>query len=205
MPKTGNKPVIAIDFDEVLSEQNQAVRRFINKNYGHSHKHEDYLVEGDYWGYWEDIWGVDHEEGEKRLRHFWDSELAKQKPLQGAVKAVKTLKLNYKLIVVTSRNEEFMEVTHEWLDKHLRGVFDHVKFTSTRGLKASGVKAGVLKDIGASYLIDDNLEHCTAAARENIKALLFGNYGWTKGRKVPGEITRVKNWEEVLVYFNGQG
>lgn len=200
-----NRPVIAIDIDEVLSSQLEAMRLFINEHYGYNHSSEDYLVEADYWGYWETLWGVDEQEALRRERHFINSGgLQAMKPVIGSLDSISKLKKRYELVIVTSRRNEYADITHKWLDSHFPSVFAHVKFTSLRGQQASLAKAKTSKEIGADYLIDDNLEHCIEAAKSGIKAILFGEYGWNRGREVPKEITKVKDWQEVLDYFERQ-
>lgn len=63
-------------------------------------------------------------------------------------------------------------------------------------------KAAICTSIGASYLIDDNLEHCALAAESGLDCLLFGEYGWNKAEILPKGVTRVKDWHAVLEYFN---
>ena len=199
------RKTIAVDLDEVLSAQNEAVRLFANKHYGHNHTPEDYLTEGEYWGYWEVIWGVGKEEGLKRVAHFLDSGgLKGQKPIPGAIDAIKKLETKFNLVIVTSREDKYMDITHKWLSEHFPDVFDHVRFTSMWGQKASAAKAKIVKEIKTSYLIDDNVGHCNSVAKEDIKALLFGDYGWNRKAKLHPEVTRVRGWKEVLEYFDGQ-
>jgi 5'(3')-deoxyribonucleotidase len=202
MPRPVNKPVIAVDLDEVLAAQQEAIRLYINKTYKTNFTPEDYIVEAPYWSYWETVWGVDSEEGERRIEGFIKSGgLKDQKPIPGAIEAISELQKRFKLVVVTSRHDEHAEDTRAWLEKHYPRVFKGVLFTSAWGNKASVMKAKVCKDIGADYLIDDNFEHCKLVAEEGIKGLLFGELGWNMNKLLPKGVTRVKNWQEVLEFF----
>jgi hypothetical protein len=60
----------------------------------------------------------------------------------------------------------------------------------------------ICQEIGAGYLIDDNVEHCRLAAEAGVKALLFGEYGWNKHLPTPPGVERVKDWKDVTDYFN---
>jgi glycerol uptake facilitator-like aquaporin len=54
--------------------------------------------------------------------------------------------------------------------------------------------------LGASWLIDDNPEHCLSAIAHGIETVLFGEYGWHFN--APEHLTRCKDWRAVLEYFD---
>lgn len=194
---------IAIDIDDVLGNQNENIRLFVNEHYGLNLKPEDYEIEGEYWGYWEKVWGVDEAEGERRVNAYLNSKhLNKQLLLPGALEVIRRLEKKFELCIVTARHDSFIEATHEWLEAHLPKVFKGVHFVPVWGGSRSSTKAQICVEIGASYLIDDNLEHCTLAADEGIQALLFGDYGWNRRKSLPKGIIRVKDWPAVAEYFN---
>lgn len=201
MPK--NKKVIAVDLDEVLSTQLETIRLFNNKHYGSSHTPEDYTIEAPYWRYFESVWQVDDAEGDRRVEHYISSGgLSDQGTVPGAIEAIKKLKRRFKLVIVTNRLQSHADETHRWLNRHFSKIFDDVRFTSVWGDKGSSAKAKISKDIGADYFIDDNLNHCLAVAEEEITCLLFGEYGWNREEVKNKKIIRVKNWDEVLEYFD---
>lgn len=206
MPKPAAKKTIAVDIDDVISAQNENMRLYANKKYGHSHTLEDYLAEGSYWGYWGGVWGVSDEEQERRVQEYNHSgQLGRQAVVPGAVTAIKKLKERFNLIIITSRSDEHFEETHQWLAKHFKSAFQHVHFASVwdNGEKTS--KANICRAVGAGYLIDDNAEHCNLAAEAGIKPLLFGIYGWNRTEPMHKNVTRVKDWQEVLGYFDAEG
>jgi len=203
MSQTVNKPVIAVDVDDVLGAENDAVRTFINEHYGHDHTPEDYLVEGEYWGYWESIWGVHPEEARERLEAFLASPAKdKLKLVEGAAAVIDMLKERFNLAIVTSRYGRQLETTRPWLEQHFPGIFSRVEFVAAWSTDKKATKAIICKAIGAGYLIDDNPEHCNLAAEEGIMSLLFGDYGWNRNAKTHPAVVRVKNWQEVAEYFN---
>jgi phosphoglycolate phosphatase-like HAD superfamily hydrolase len=205
MPTPGTKPVIAVDIDDVISSQNEDIRLFANQKYGYNHSPEDYKVQvkGPYWAYWGYVWGVSNEEHDRRVESYFRSGgLFKQEPVPGAIEALKKLKRNYKLVVVTSRRDGHVEDTHKWLDKHFKSVFEDVRFAKFWESGKRESKADICRELGAAYLIDDYSEHCNIAAEAGIEALLFGDFGWNKGVKLHPEVTKVADWQEVLEYFS---
>lgn len=194
---------IAIDIDDVLGSQNEAMLRFANERYGHNHTIDDYTVEGPYWGYWRNIWGVCEEEGRRRIQEYHElGGLDTHEPIPQAVEAVTELDQRYGLVIVTARERAFEKPTREWLGKHFPVTFSSVHFLGeTNGQKET--KAEVCKRLGADYLIDDYPEHCRLAVEDGVQPLLFGSYGWNKYiTDLPSEVIRVRNWAEVLEYFS---
>lgn len=203
MKKPKTKPIIAVDIDDVLCGQNEAIMRFVNEKYGLNLTLEDYSIEGEYWGYWEKVWDVSPEEANKRLDAFHEAEgTMTQEPLDEVLEVLKDLKQRYDLIIVTARHDKQTEVTHKWLKRHFPKTFKGVHFVQIWHGNIQMTKAQVCKEVGAGYLIDDNLEHCTLAAESGVHALLFGEYGWNKSGELPNGITRVKDWRAVKEYFD---
>jgi uncharacterized HAD superfamily protein len=206
MPKPANKPVIAVDVDDVLAAERDAVREFVNATYGTSHTEEDYSVDGSYARYWERVWGVDSEEGGKRYQAYLEAhEKIGHQTVDGAIKAINKLKKNYNLAVITSREDVLIDTTHSWLEKHFPKTFSHIEFAVVWSKDYSVSKARIAKELKASYIVDDNPDHCNLAQEGGIQALLFGDYGWNRNAKLTEGIIRVKNWQEVLEYFDAKG
>lgn len=202
MDKT--KRIIAVDVDDVLFPTNDGIRNFVNTHYEANLSHEDHTQPGEYIGYFERVWGVDHETAETWYRSFIESgALTQMQPIEGAIEVLAELEKNYELVVISARHEEQVEMTHQWLVAHFPSVFKDVRFISGwyHGRKIS--KGDVCKEIGATYLIDDHTEHCLQAENAGTKALLFGEYGWSKN-DTANTLTRVKDWSEVKKYFNEQ-
>ena len=106
-------------------------------------------------------------------------------------------------MVVTARDTILERVTRDWLKKHFGELFADAHFTARYSLDGkSQTKTAVCLAIGAGYLVDDALDLSIDAAKAGIKVLLFGDYPWNQTKKLPRGIARVKNWQEVLEYFN---
>ncbi len=199
------KLTIAIDIDDVLAAENDDMREFINEQYELRLTAEDYNINAVYGSYWEKVWGVSDEEGQSRYQAFLNSGIKGSHQLvPGAAEAIARLKRDYNLVIVTSRNDGFIDITRAWLDQHFANTFASIEFVAVWSTQQIVSKATICKQIKASHLIDDNLEHCTLAAEKGIAGLLFGEYGWNKIDILPENITRVKNWQAVLEYFNVQ-
>lgn len=200
-----NKKTIAVDVDDVLGGENDAVREFMNAKYGFSHSTEDYLQEGPYWGYWESVWGVGPEKGAEMYEEYVKAGVkATHRPVTGSIEAINRLKQDYKLVIVTMRGDRHVEHTHKWLETHFPSTFERVEFLPLWGDKNEITKAQIATEIGAAYLIDDSVEHCTLADEAGIQAVLFGDYGWNRAFKATGSIHRAKDWQAVLEFFYGK-
>jgi uncharacterized HAD superfamily protein len=198
------KPVIAVDIDDVLAAEAEFIVAYSNKRWGHD------LTAADYAEDWEAMWNVGREEVERRAAELHQPGIQNSyRLLDGAKEALETLKLRYKLIILTSRREILKDETLKWVNDLFAGVFEEVHFTgfwdSLKPDRHLLTKAELAKQIGASYLIDDQPKHCFAAAGVGVKAILFGDYIQTRDLKLPNNVTRCKDWPAVLEYFDEPG
>lgn len=194
-----SKPIIAVDADDTLFDENDAVRQFFNDTYGTNHTIEDYLVEGFYDTYWESIWNRSTEETWKIYEKFLASKYVQDlPPIDGAIEALIILKRDYELVIVTSRDKRNVDITHQSLEKHYPKLFSDVHFVALWGNGEKVTKAAICDEIGASYLIDDNFDHCKLATESGVKAMLYGDYGWNRTQALPAGVTRCRTWKDVL-------
>lgn len=194
------RKTIAVDIDDVLAASAPGFVEFSNKKWGTSLRPEDYH---DHWAL---LWGIESQEAVER-----DSVMASEGVFKGysridkALPVLKTLSQKYTLIVVTARRIISKDDTHEWIDKHFPGIFNKIHFAgiweeSLEHAHQKG-KGAILKDLGADYLIDDQLKHCISAAELGIKGLVFGNYTWNQSTELPDGVTRVLDWPSIEEYF----
>ena len=122
-------------------------------------------------------------------------------PIDGAPQAVFKLANSYTLVAVSSR-ELFMErETRKWLSKNFKNMFQtlllvgHIK-------NAKQTKGEACVELGARWLIDDNIDHCKSAAQKGVTPVLFGDYGWHD--EFDGSMDYCKDWTAVLEYFDGR-
>lgn len=196
---------IAVDIDDVLAIENEAVRRFANERYGHTHSSDDYLVPGSYWGYWEVIQGVEGGEGARRYDEYLRSGAkASLEVMPDAIEVLTHLKKRYKLVIVTAREAHLEEITREWLSRHFPQLFHDIAFVAVWTGSTKGSKADICRELGAEYLIDDNPGHLDLATDAGIEGLLFGMYGWSREVPADAPYVRVPDWSAVKEYFDGR-
>jgi 5'(3')-deoxyribonucleotidase len=198
-----NKPIVAIDLDDVLSHTAEGWVAYSNKTWGMS------LLPDDYDENWVRVWGVAYQEALKRREIVYRSGIiAKFKHHDDAKLVLTKLAGQYRLFVVTSRLKIAKEETFKWLQNHFGNLFEDIRFSGfydNSGLDAINMtKADILKEIGASYLIDDQPKHCLAAADAGITAILFGEHRWSRVNKLPPGVVRIKSWLEVEKYFDAK-
>ncbi|HEY1064317.1 MAG TPA: hypothetical protein VGE30_03425 [Candidatus Saccharimonadales bacterium] len=199
------KEIVAIDADDVLFDENEHMRIFQNQQYGVEHSTADYLVDGEYWGYWERIWGVSDEEGNQRFTAYVEYKMRHHsEPIPGALEELERRKDDYHFVLNTARPGDAFEVTKEALARFYPGIFADVHFIALWGSPQKVTKAEVCLAIGARHLIDDGFEHTSLAADAGIDAMLYGDLGWNRWQPLRLGMTRVRNWRDVGAHLDAQ-
>ncbi len=193
------KQTIAIDIDDVLADNAQGFTDFSNQRWNTN------LTVDDYVEHWGEMWNIDDEEVERRSAEFHASgSIGKYVHKTDAKPILEELSTRYKLVVVTSRRSVVSEETKAWLETHYSGIFSAIHFAGffDNSFGIHMTKATICKELGADYLIDDQLKHCLASAEAGIQALLFGEYKWNQtASKLPENVTQVADWQAVERYF----
>ena len=197
------RPTIAIDIDDVLADNAKGFVEFSNQRWGTT------LTVDDYDEHWAKLWKVDNEETEIRANQFHESGvLYNYDHNPSAHLALEKLKENYNLIVITSRRTQVKDETTLWVHERFPGIFDddHIHFAGIwdkiSDASIARTKGELCQELGADYIIDDQLKHCVGAAKLGLKALLFGNYPWNQNGNLPENVQRVDDWSGVLRYFS---
>jgi len=199
IPKPANKPIIAVDIDEVLTPHFDELIKWYNRKYGtkltlaHNHPSDP------------KPWGTDKfEEAVKRVHGFYETpEFLDSPPYEEAITALRKLSNRFEIVVITARDSIIERVTRDWLDKHFKDLVREAHFTARFSLEGKNrTKALVCLEIGAGYLIDDAPDNALEAAAQGVNVLLFGDYPWNDLKEMPEGITKVKDWQEVLEYFD---
>jgi len=202
-----NRGIIAVDIDDVVADTTEALRVVANKIDGVDLSSQDYLVDGEYWGYYERVWAnhrVDHLVSFNLLHDDMAVDQNHVQIIPGAKEAITKLHETFKVVAVTSRSVEWIEKTKGWVNNNFPGVFEDIIFVH-HDENDGRTKGDACLDVGAQWLIDDNFEHCQSALEKGVTALLFGDYGWNRRYHGDKSIKHVKNWQEVLEYFDAQG
>jgi 5'(3')-deoxyribonucleotidase len=197
-----SKQTIAIDIDDVIANTTEALRVRVNERVGVNLQPEHYQVKGEYWGYYTRVW---HAHGLAEKVHYGDivQEMSDDQSyvplLPGAALAIDELAKKFNLILITARESSWEVATRQWIDAHLTGKFIELYFMANHHDATAKNKGQLCRELGASWLIDDNAEHCQAAINEGIQAVLFGNYGWQL--LIPKAAVRCMDWPAVVEYF----
>lgn len=197
------KPIIAVDVDDVLSKSSQGFIDFSNKTWGHSLTRDDYSED------WTKVWGTPLDITRERADYLHDAGMfAELSYFADALPVLTKLKIRYTLVVATSRRSSIESLSQEWLHRHYSGIFEGVFFTGIYDGKLgkhedhlARTKNDLLQEIGADYLIDDQLKHCFAAGDHGVEAILFGDYRWNQSVELPQHVTRCTDWKAVEEYF----
>lgn len=190
---------IAIDIDNVLAASAESFVVISNKLFG------DHITFADFNEDWQKMWGVDHDEAERRGEVLRDNKYQKAYlPVVGSAQAIDELSKRYKLVLVTSRRKFAEQLTKDWLRQHFTYPFEEIIFADfwddVQKSKDGHLrhKGDLFTQVGADIVIDDQLKHCIAAAEQGVQAILFGDYPWNETSELPSGIMRCKDWTEVV-------
>lgn len=196
------RPIIAIDVDDVLADNAAGFIAFSNERFGTQ------LTVDDYEEHWARLWQVDDDELLRRADVLHTSGvIAKYTHNESALPVLQKLSENYELVILTARRRAISQLTIDWIHLHYPNIFhsDRIYFAgiwdSCDHTSMHKTKAEIAKELGASYLIDDQLKHCMASAEIGIKTLLFGNYKWNQLEMLPPNVERVAGWADVDRFF----
>lgn len=198
------KPIVALDIDDVLADFTESLRLRVNELTGADFTVDDYRMQADYWGYYERVWATHPATQAQTIGPFIAEISADHRRvplLAGAEFGLSELAKRFKLVFITARPEVMHDSTRQWLRHHFADVPAEVHFTNhTRTDEVTISKGEICERLGASYLIDDNVEHCVSAREHGITPILFGEYGWQ--HSIPEGLTRCKDWPMVVEYLS---
>jgi FMN phosphatase YigB (HAD superfamily) len=199
---------IALDIDDVLADSTEAIRLQVNAKTLLNIPREAYRVDGEYWGYYEQVWQMHGLTSEEVTHDGIQDRMAYDQshvsPIEGAQAALGHLAKSNTITLVTSRSPEWADATEEWMKDNFGGIFNglhvigRVKKTDGNSL----TKGEVCRDLGVNWLIDDSPEHCLSAVEHGIGALLFGSYGWHYN--APATLQKHEDWPSIVEFFDAQ-
>lgn len=196
------RKIIAIDIDDVIADSTESLRNLVNERTGKDLTKEHYRIAGDYWGYYERVWqehALDVDFASLNKEMVYDQ--SHVPILAGAALVLSELSKTYELVIVTSRDPSWEKATKAWLEENCPGMFKEIRFTR-RKTSESKSKGELCLELGASWLVDDNPEHCESAREQGVGAVLFGEYGWH--HSAAPDVPICRDWPAVLEYFDGQ-
>ncbi|MHB8652220.1 MAG: 5' nucleotidase, NT5C type [Minisyncoccota bacterium] len=186
--------IIGVDFDDVVVDFNAGLALYHKALYGTSYEKKD-ILQFDL----EQLWGCTRAEAVRRVYEFYHSEHhANLLPVEGAVEALKQLREENTLVMITSRPESVRGLTLDLLGKHIDEVFESTHFLGhyhdAKGSQKT--KGEVCKEILIDIFIEDSIGNAVTVSEKGIPVLLL-DAPWNQGG-IPKHITRVFGWSNVL-------
>lgn len=133
------------------------------------------------------VWGGSIDECNHKVDSFFQSHhIHVLEPVTGAAEALRLLRRDFSLHIVTARQHRVESLTRRWVARHYPDIFDELHFGNhytTEGITRS--KPQICREIGALLLVDDSLKYAKQCAAEDIPVVLFGEYPWN--RPLPGD------------------
>jgi uncharacterized HAD superfamily protein len=179
--------MIAFDIDGVVADTMEAFIRVARIEFGIKNLTKEQIT-----SYWlEDCLSLDPEIVEAIVQRLLDDPLGVQlSPLPGARAALGTLASHGRLTFVTARPTR--EPIERWLGTLVpNAVSEDLRVIAT-GRHAA--KAGVLRELGLSYFVEDHLDTCRELCEQGINAIVF-DQPWNRDYT---PFCRVDSWDEIL-------
>lgn len=187
------KPVLAVDFDDMVCGFNEAYIPHHNRYYGSALEFEDAVTYNML-----RLYGVTYDVLVERVKNFCHHHHHEIEPAAGVKQELPILSEQYDLQIVTSRCGALRVVVENWLTQHELDFFTELHFINSFGSlyrKKSGGKLAVCKRIGAIALLEDAPENAQEVARGGIPVLL-PDKPWNQQVSTVG-ITRVHSWKSI--------
>jgi len=179
-------PLLAIDFDDVLFDCNDALQRIIRDEFNDKLPYMEFITK--------------YPELKNEIFHFlYGSYHHKCSVICGAQNVLSHLASSFRMVVITGRSESRKEQTEEWLESNFSKLFSKVYFTNTflgEPWEEKRSKSDLCKDVGIDILIDDSVEEAMEVSSIGIPVLLFDR-PWNRIDLVDA-ICRVNDWNQVL-------
>ena len=182
-----NPMVLGVDIDNTLADTDAKIRQLIKLRFGISSRRRQISS----WSY-SDSLGISQGDEKKIFWDFHKNHVSSLTLLEGAKKGLKILNFSYQICLITSRPFWTYFSTKKWLTNY-QIKYDSLVFTKDKSKYFSSFIA----------LIDDNGNTALNFAQSKGIALLMDrpwNYGVSHKN-----IIRVKNWEDILIYFDSVG
>lgn len=188
-----HKPVLGVDFDDVLFQCDEALLEFHAARYGAPYTREERTTFT-----LEPVWSCSAEEVQRRIAEFVDTEFHERaNPVSGAKEALTTLRHRYDVVIVTGRADDARGATERWLEKNLLGLYREIHFTNHGGAGAPHrEKSEILQEFGVDVFVEDNLYFASDVTQAGIPVFLFDT-PWNRA-ETPDGATRVHSWNEVV-------
>ncbi len=185
---------IAIDIDEVLAEQLDSLIEFYKQ------ETNIFIPKDEFFTYdWWKVWNISLKEAIEIDYKFKNSDLFDNlEVVFGSTDAIRKLKNNNTLIIITARPNSFKDKTLKWLNKNFEDSFDKIYHSSDFHIENENnkTKADFCRKLGVDVIIEDNLEYSLDCVENGFKVILLDK-PWNQGENYEN-ISRCGNWNEIL-------
>jgi 5'(3')-deoxyribonucleotidase len=183
---------IGIDIDEVLAPFLPTMKKWRPPKVRVPDRHK-YI--------YRDIYKISEHDSVNMVRDFYQSsEFQNMPPILDSLEAMKELKKNNTLFVITGRQEVVREKTELWIHSNFPGIFTDVILTNSF-TRNEVPKVDVCKMLNIGFMIDDNFAVCEDCMDEKIAAANFiGDpvYPWCQESTIS-----VQSWKSVRDILRG--
>lgn len=190
---------LGFDIDEVVCDLTSCLTKYIKENYGCDWALEDWhdYDLGDY-----DYTGCgDEETNERIIADLWDRSydfgfLNTCQPIEGAVKALKSLKKRgHTLHYITTREKGKEHLTISWLREH------SIPFDTVHHVGHGGEKGFVGRALNLDFFVDDlekNLKSMLRYKKRWKKGLVLLDKPWNRTLYDGSKFIKLNNWKQII-------
>lgn len=190
------KRVIGLDFDDVLHDFRMTMEKFFCDFHGVCITRDECTS----YNLWE-RWGGTPEESIQKVLDYYVSDHHDDAPIvPGSLEAIRKLRDNHSIVVITSRPDYTKERTLAWLDRNFGlDLFDRVYFANLFANKAGKkkLKSEICHELGVDIFVDDYHVYANDVAQSGKKVLLL-DAPWNRVDGLHPNITRVHSWDHIL-------
>lgn len=187
------RPLLAVDFDDVLFDCNDALQRIICNEFHDTSPYMEFI-------------GKHPQLKNEIFRFLYGSYHQDSTMIYGAYDVLSQLAKNHQMIVVTGRSESTRRQTEKWLGNNFPTLFSGIYFANTFlrwKNESERKKSNICLDIGVDILIDDSVEEAIEVSSVGVTVLLFDR-PWNR-TVVSGSLFRVNGWSHVLDKLSNTG
>lgn len=184
---TDHRPLLAIDFDDVLFDCDGALREILKREFGFRDAYSEFIKTNPHMQ--KDV-----------FRFLYGSYHKNCAVINGACDAISRLAMFYRMVVITGRSEVVRSQTEKWLRSNFATIFSKVFFTNSFLNESSQEKREKVKiciDLGVTVLVDDSWEEAMRVASAGITTLLFDK-PWNRKESSSFNVYRVRDWAHIL-------
>ncbi|PIN93689.1 hypothetical protein COU54_02140 [Candidatus Pacearchaeota archaeon CG10_big_fil_rev_8_21_14_0_10_31_24] len=187
------KPIIALDYDEVLSKTLGPILEVYFQETGIRFTQEQVWT----YDFWK-VFNISKQEGIALLNRLNESPLFKGlKRVDGALETLTSMSSQYDYKVFTARPTNINDASRRWLEINYPNLTLPLHHSSEVHLNSSNQsKAQLCNEFNVKTLIEDNGDYALSCARSGTRVILI-NYPWNQDTENHPFIERVNSWYEI--------